>query len=77
MTMARMPYYLYAKKHEYALSKKQLMYWAREHKKAVEENDRETIEWIEAMLTDMNFHSECALFIQGRYKEAIANFSNF
>ena len=74
--MARMSIGSYAKRNGYALSQRQLAYWAKVHKKAVDEGDKDTIKWIEDMLTYINYHVECACFMQGKYSEVLVNLNN-
>lgn len=69
--MAKQSYQEYASKNGWSLSKRQLIYWARKHQEACAKGDRETVSWIEDLLTDINYHTCCGLFQQGRYEEAI------
>lgn len=67
----RQSYHSYAKKNGYSLTRRQLMYWAKTHKAAKECGDEKTVEWIENLLEDINYHSECGYFSRGEYEKAI------
>ena len=69
-----MDYHTYNAKNKYGLNLSQLKYWAKRHKQAKEKNAIKTVQWIEDMLTDINFHYECSLFAKGEYETAIKNF---
>lgn len=69
-----MDFHTYNAKNHYGLNLKQLKYWAKRHKQAKEKNDIKTVQWIENMLTDINFHYERGLFAQGEYEKAIKDF---
>lgn len=67
-------YHEYNRKHNYGMDYRRLKHWAKEHKKAREKGDVVTMMWIENMLTDINFHSECGMFARGEYDKALENF---
>ena len=52
-------------KHSYGISQKGLLYYGRMHKNGTDRDKQ----YVEYLLTDINFHSECALLSQGRYDE--------
>lgn len=63
--------YIYRRnsKNGYGISKKQLLYYGRMHKKAKEMNNLRGMEYVEYLLTDINFHHECGLLSSGNYEE--------
>ena len=69
--MGRMSINSYVQKNGYSLTRRQLMYWANKHSAARGRNDYETMDWIEDMLTEINYHRECTLFKKGWYDDAI------
>lgn len=58
-------------KNHYGMSKSLLISLIRKHKKARKEFDIKTLAKIEYRLTDINFHSECAMLHNGNYDEAM------
>lgn len=67
-------YHVYNRKHNYGMDYKRLKHWAKKHKKAREQGDVVMMMWIEDMLTDINFHSECSMFARGEYDKALESF---
>ena len=59
-------------KNHYGLSHEELNKLIKQHKKARSQNDKRKISMIEYRLTDINFHSECGLLVNGKYDEALA-----
>ena len=56
-------------KNGYGISKKQLSAYGGIHRKARLENDQRKMEYVEYLLTDINFHSECGMLSSGDYDE--------
>ena len=56
-------------KNGYGISKKQLASYGGIHRKARTENDLRKMEYVEYLLTDINFHSECSMLSHGDYDE--------
>ena len=56
-------------KNGYGISKKQLSAYGGIHRKARAENDLRKMEYVEYLLTDINFHSECSMLSRGNYDE--------
>lgn len=65
------------KVNEWGLYKKQLKQLIGAHKEARAEGDKHTMEAIEFRLTDINFHYECGLLMQGEYKEAFESLNEW
>lgn len=57
------------RKNDYFLYKTELAQMNQNHKNARAVGDRHTMEAIEYRLTDINFHDECGLMIEGKYDE--------
>lgn len=53
------------KKHCYGICQRGLLYYGRMHKDGTDRDKQ----YVEYLLTDINFHSECALLSKGRYDE--------
>lgn len=64
-------------KHGYGISKKQLSAYGGIHRKARAENDQRKMEYIEYLLTDINFHSECSMLSHGDYDEFFQSLKNW
>ena len=60
-------------KNGYGISKKQLAAYGGIHRKARAENDMRKMEYVEYLLTDINFHSECSMLSRGEYNEFFAS----
>ena len=60
-------YHKYNKANGYGLSNRQLKQWILRHKDGTPKQR----EWIENMLTDINFHYECGLICNGKYDEIL------
>lgn len=58
-------------KNHYGISKSMLISLIKKHKKARDEFDIKTLAKIEYRLTDINFHSECAMLHNGNYTDAM------
>ena len=56
-------------KNGYGISKKQLAAYGGIHRKARAYNDVRKMEYVEYLLTDINFHSECSMLSRGNYDE--------
>ena len=65
------------RKNGYGISKKQLAAYGGIHRKARAENDIRKMEYVEYLLTDINFHSECSMLIRGNYDEFFASLKNW
>ena len=57
------------RENDYALFRCEMAQLNRSHKNARAVGDRHTMEAIEYRLTDINFHYECGLMIEGKYDE--------
>ena len=53
----------------YGISKKQLAAYGGIHRKARAYNDIRKMEYVEYLLTDINFHYECGLLSSGNYEQ--------
>lgn len=60
-------YHKYNKANGYGLSNRQLKQWILRHKDGTPKQR----EWIENMLTDINFHYECGPICNGKYDEIL------
>ena len=64
-------------KNGYGISKKQLAAYGGIHRKARMENDLRKMEYVEYLLTDINFHSECSMLSRGEYDAFFASLKNW
>ena len=64
-------------KNGYGISKKQLSAYGGIHRKARAENDLRKMEYVEYLLTDINFHSECSMLSRGEYDAFFASLKNW
>lgn len=64
-------------KNGYGISKKQLSAYGGIHRKARLENDLRKMEYVEYLLTDINFHSECSMLSRGNYDEFFQSLKNW
>lgn len=64
-------------KYGYGISKKQLAAYGGIHRKARAENDQRKMEYVEYLLTDINFHSECSMLSYGDYHEFFKSLKNW
>ena len=64
-------------KNGYGISRKQLAAYGGMHRKARAENDPRKMEYIEYLLTDINFHSECSMLSRGNYDEFFESLKNW
>ena len=64
-------------KHGYGISKKQLAAYGGIHRKARILNDTRKMEYVEYLLTDINFHSECSMLSHGDYDEFFQSLKNW
>ena len=64
-------------KNGYGISKKQLAAYGGIHRKARAENDLRKMEYVEYLLTDINFHSECSMLSRGDYHEFFESLKNW
>lgn len=58
-------------KNNYGISQSMLISLIKKHKKARGEFDLKTLAKIEYRLSDINFHSECAMLHNGNYTDAM------
>lgn len=58
-------------KNHYGISQSMIISLIKKHKKARGEFDLKTLAKIEYRLTDINFHSECAMLHNGNYTDAM------
>jgi hypothetical protein len=65
------------RKNGYGISKKQLAAYGGIHRKARAENDARKMEYVEYLLTDINFHSECSMLSRGDYDEFFKSLKNW
>lgn len=65
------------RKNGYGISKKQLAAYGGIHRKARAENDLRKMEYVEYLLTDINFHSECSMLSRGEYQEFFEALKNW
>lgn len=64
-------------KNNYGISKKQLAAYGWIHRKARAENDLRKMEYVEYLLTDINFHSECGMLNRGDYDKFFESLKNW
>lgn len=64
-------------KNGYGISKKQLAAYGGIHRKSRAENDARKMEYVEYLLTDINFHSECGMLSHGDYDEFFESLKNW
>ena len=64
-------------KNGYGISKKQLAAYGGIHRKARQSNDQRKMEYVEYLLTDINFHSECSMLCRGEYDEFFESLKNW
>ena len=64
-------------KNGYGISKKQLAAYGGIHRKARAENDLRKMEYVEYLLTDINFHSKCSMLSSGNYDEFFKSLKNW
>lgn len=65
------------KKNHYGISVNQLRYYGGKYRKAKEKGDFRTTEYIEYLLTDINFHHECSLLSSGKYEQFFEELKNW
>jgi hypothetical protein len=56
-------------KNGYGISKKQMDYYGRMHHRSRVNGDARGMEYVEYLLTDINFHHECALLSSCDYEQ--------
>lgn len=65
------------KKNYWECSPTQLRYYGGKYRKAEERGDFRTMGYIEFILTDVNFHRECALLHNGEYEQFFEELKNW
>ena len=65
------------RKNHYGISITQLRYYGGKYRKAKEKGDFRTTEYIEYLLTDINFHHECALLHNDEYQQFFKELKNW
>ena len=63
-------------KNRYSIYKKQLAAYGWIHRQARTKNDTRKMEYVEYLLTDINFHSECSMLSHGDYDEFFKSLKN-
>ena len=64
-------------KNGYGISKKQLASYGGIHRKARLSGDARKMEYVEYLLTDINFHYECGLLSSGNYEQFFNSLKNW
>ena len=64
-------------KNGYGISKKQLAAYGEIHRQARAKNDTRKMEYVEYLLTDINFHSACSMLSHGDYDEFFKSLKNW
>lgn len=64
------------RKNHYGISYEEVISLAKTHRNARKKNNLRTMSKIEYRLTDINFHSECAMMEKGEYDELISMIEN-
>lgn len=67
----------WAQKHGWAIGFNDMMAFIKTHHDAKQNGDADKAEYIEDILEDCNFHTECSLIHDGKYGAALQNFLDY
>lgn len=76
MRTPKTDYHDYSSKNGYGLSARQILHWVNRHKQAYERHDIRTMEWIEDMLENINYHWECSYLLNHDYNHLILHYGS-